>query len=58
MLNILTTAFSMIGDIKFNSKALLDMLPYIGEGMLCIFIVIGIIILITILLNKITSKDK
>ena len=58
MLNILTTAFSMIGDLKFNPKALLDMLPYIGEGMLCIFIVIGIIILITILLNKITSKDK
>lgn len=55
-MNLLMTMLAASGNVSFNPKAILDMLPYIGEGMLCIFIVIGIIILITVLLNKITSK--
>ena len=33
-------------------------LPYMGKGMLSILVVIGIIILITMLLNKIPSKEN
>ena len=56
MFNILLTVLEASGGINFNPQGLLDMLPYLGEGLLCIFIVIGIIILITVLLNKLTSK--
>ncbi len=42
-----------------NPMAFIENLSYMGFGMLGIFIVIGIIILITTLLNKITeSKNK
>ena len=54
MMNVLNSMLALSGNINFNPKAVLDMLPYIGEGMLCIFIVIGIIILITLILNKST----
>ncbi len=33
-------------------------LPYMGKGMLSILVVIGIIILITMALNKIPSKEQ
>ncbi len=42
-----------------NPMAFIENLPYMGFGMLGIFVVIGVIILITAMLNKITeSKDK
>ena len=56
MFSALMTILDTVSGVNFNPNAILDMLPYLGEGMLCIFIVIGIIILITTLLNKITSK--
>lgn len=43
-------------------KGLIDVLPIMGKGMLGIFIVIGVIILLTMVLNKATAnigkKDK
>ena len=33
-------------------------LEYMGKGMLGIFIVIGLIILVTVLLNKLGGKDQ
>ncbi len=33
-------------------------LPYMGKGMLAIFVVIGVIIIVTALLNKIFSAKK
>lgn len=33
-------------------------LKYMGTGMLCILIVIGVLIVITMLLNKVTSRKK
>ncbi len=32
-------------------------LPYMGKGMFSILVVIGVIVLITMLLNKIPSKE-
>lgn len=39
-----------------NPMNFINNLHYMGKGMLSILIVIGIIILVTMLLNKITSK--
>ena len=43
-------------DIEFVPSRFLDMLPYMGKGMLIIFVLIGVIILSTIFINKIFSK--
>ena len=46
-------------NFTFNPSVFLESLPYMGKGMLGIFIVIGIIIGVTTLLNAVTSKkDK
>ena len=60
MMNVfLSTMLSGSNGIEFRPEAISDMLPKMGEGMLCIFLVIGAIILLTMLLNKLTSKkDK
>ncbi len=44
--------------MNFDPGAFVDNLYYMGVGMLGIMIVIGVIIGITALLNKITSKKK
>lgn len=45
-------------DIEFDPKGFLDMLPYMGKGMLVIFAIIAIIVVATILINKIFSKKE
>ena len=44
--------------LKFNPRAFIENLPYMGKGMLGIFVVIGIIILVTLALNAITKRRK
>ena len=41
---------------SFEPMQFVENLRYMGLGMLDIFIVIGVIMLLTILLNKLTSK--
>jgi len=43
-------------DISFNPMAFIENLKYMGIGMLVIFVVIGIIILATMLINWLFSK--
>ena len=43
-------------SFQFEPIAFLENLQYMGIGMLVIFVVIGIIILTTLLINKIFSK--
>ena len=43
-------------DINFNPMAFVDNLKYMGQGMLGIFVVIGIIIVFTTILAKVSSK--
>ena len=45
-------------DIEFDPKGFLDMLPYMGKGMLVIFAIIAIIAVATILINKFFSKKE
>lgn len=42
----------------FNPMAFINNLPYMISGMIAIFIVIGIIIIVTGVLNKIFTKKK
>ncbi len=46
-----------MGNITFNPMAFINNLKYMGQGMLGIFIVIGIIILAVYLLAKIGKKN-
>lgn len=45
-------------NIDFNPARFLDMLGYMGKGMVVIFVLIGVIILTTMLINKIFSQKK
>ncbi len=44
--------------LSFNPHAFIETLPYMGKGMLGIFIVIGLIIISATILNKATGKRK
>ena len=55
-MNLFTTM--MASNIEFNPMAFVDNLYYMGMGMLGIIIVMGVLIGITTLLNKIFSKTK
>ncbi len=48
----------MASNIEFNPMAFVENLYYMGMGMLGIIIVMGVLIGITTLLNKIFSKTK
>ena len=50
-MNILTTP-----SFQFNPMAFLDNLKHMGVGMLVIFVVIGLIILTTMLINWLFSE--
>ena len=43
---------------NFSTERFLEALPYMGKGMLGIFVVIGVIIGVILLLNKITTRKK
>jgi len=42
--------------MNFNPMEFINNLHYMGKGMLGIFIVIGLIVILTMILNKVTSK--
>ena len=54
------TAAEATGKVgfEFHPQMFLENLKYMGLGMLCIFIVIGVIIVIVMLLEKLTSRKK
>lgn len=45
-------------NIDFEPARFLDMLGYMGKGMIVIFVLIGVIILTTMLINKVFSKKN
>ena len=47
-----------MGNLSFNPMAFIENLKYMGQGMLGIFIVIGIIIIAVYLLAKIGNKSN
>jgi len=44
--------------MQFNPMNFVTNLKYMGLGMLGIFVVIGVIALVTVILNKTTKPDK
>ena len=44
--------------MNFNPMAFVDNLYYMGMGMLCILIVMGVIIAVTAFLNWLFSRNK
>ena len=55
-MNTTTTTVTDAVDSGFNPKNFVDNLGYMGSGMLGIFVVIGIIVTITYILNGISKK--
>lgn len=57
---VVTTAVSNgdVNNITFEPQRFLDMLSYMGKGMLVIFVLIGVIIIVTMIINKIFSKKQ
>lgn len=53
-MNMLT---DVAANLEFNPMAFVDNLKYMGIGMLVIFVIIGVIVLATKLVNKLSS-DK
>ncbi len=47
----------MLYPMEFHPQSFLDNLKYMGFGMLGIFIVIGVIVLLTFLLNHFTQEQ-
>ena len=45
-------------QLEFHPERFVEMLDKMGLGMLIIFILIGVIILTTLLVNRIFSKNK
>lgn len=46
------------GGLNVDPGRFIEMLPKLAMGMISIFIVIGVIIIVTMVLNKIFSKKK
>ena len=42
--------------MNFHPERLPELLPYMGKGILAIFLVMAVIIIITALLNRLTKK--
>jgi len=42
--------------MNFHPERLPELLPYMGKGMLAIFLLMAVIIIITALLNRLTKK--
>ena len=56
--NLSTETAEKTAEMFFKPSKFLDMLSYMGIGMFVIFVLIGIIILVTVLINKIFSGSQ
>ncbi len=45
-------------QIEFEPSKFVEMLQYMGKGMLVIFVIIGVIIAVTMLINKVFASKK
>ncbi len=57
-MKLLNFLLNSAGAFEFNPAGFTEMLPYMAIGMLVIFVLIGMIILATLLINKIFSKKQ
>ena len=57
-INLLEAAESTSPEIIFDLGNFVENLKYMGLGMLGIFVVVGVVMAITYLLNSVTGKKK
>ena len=53
-----SAASGVLSGLTFEPMNFVRMLSYMGKGMLVIFVLIGVIILVTLLINKVFSRKK
>ena len=53
-----TEAVNEASKVNFDPSKFVEYLKYMGAGMLGIFVVIGIIVVITYILNALSSKKQ
>ncbi len=58
VIEAVTEAATEAVKMEFNPMAFVDNLKYMGVGMLVIFVIIGLIILVTKLVSALPSKEK
>lgn len=58
MLNLILNTANASPEFSFNPTRFVDMLTHMGKGMLVIFVIIGVIILTTLVINKLFSGKK
>lgn len=58
MYNLYVTVMTFLMKMSIHADSWKTSLPVVLFGMLGIFIVIGVVVLVTYLLNKLTSKKK
>ena len=51
-------ASGVLSGLTFEPMNFVRMLSYMGKGMLVTFVLIGVIILVTLLINKVFSRKK
>lgn len=56
--NVATKVAEGSTELTFEPQRFIEMLSYMGKGMLVIFVVIGVIILATLAINKIFSGKQ
>ena len=49
---------SFFANFEFHPMSFVENLKYMGLGMICIFIVIGVIVGVVMILEKVTSRAK
>ena len=58
LLSTFLVTLSAAPKFTFEPQRFIEMLSYMGKGMLVIFVLIGVIVLVTMLINKIFSKSS
>ena len=56
LIGIFLYVFNVVNGIAWHPKDALEVLPKASVGMLVIFVIIGVIILATVILGKMSSK--
>lgn len=58
LLNLLNIVANAAVELEFKPERFVEMLDKMGLGMLVIFIIIGVIILTTMVINRLFSNKK
>ncbi len=58
LLNMVIAILNSTPTLTFEPQRFIDMLGYMGKGMLVIFVLIGVIVLVTMFINNIFQQKQ